>query len=59
MLHSLRYEVDEGMLDGRYAVDNETVAGMSRGPFHYLQRTFHEVFQQEYRGSYESWLNQL
>ncbi len=54
VLHSLRYEVDEGMLDGRYAVDNETVAGMSRGMFHYLQRTFYEVFQPEYRGSYES-----
>jgi hypothetical protein len=54
VLHSLRYEIDEGMLDGRYVVGDAKVAGLTREHFHHLQRTFYEVFQQEFRGSYES-----
>ncbi|HXS34493.1 MAG TPA: hypothetical protein VN758_12045 [Solirubrobacterales bacterium] len=62
VLHSLRYELDEGMLDDRFETSSkmvdgenrETVAGLDRELYHYLQRTFYEVFQQEYRGSYES-----
>jgi hypothetical protein len=62
VLHSLRYELDEGMLNNRFKTsskmvdgeDREMVAGLDRELYHYLQRTFYEVFQQEYRGSYES-----
>lgn len=54
VLHSLRYELDEGMLNDRFEATPEMVAGLDRELFHYMQRTFYEVFQQEYRGSYES-----
>ncbi|HXN37921.1 MAG TPA: hypothetical protein VN892_07775 [Solirubrobacteraceae bacterium] len=54
VLHSLRYELDEGMLDNRYGATSKRVAGLDRELFHYIQRTFYEVFEQEYRGSYES-----
>ena len=55
VLHSLRYELDEGMLNGRYQLgDGQLAAGMDRELFHHFQRTFYEVFEQEYRGSYET-----
>jgi hypothetical protein len=54
VLPSLRYELDEGMLNRRYVVSKEKVAGLSRELFHYFQRTFYEVFEQEYRGAFES-----
>jgi pimeloyl-ACP methyl ester carboxylesterase len=54
VLHSLRYELDEGMLNGRFALPNKTVAGLDRELFHHFQRTFYEVFEQEHRGSYET-----
>jgi hypothetical protein len=54
VLHSLRYELDEGMLDRRYKANAKKVAGLDRELFHHCQRTFYEVFEQEYRGSYES-----
>jgi hypothetical protein len=54
VLHSLRYELDEGMLNNRFHASSTEVAGLDRQLFHYLQRTFYEVFQQEYPGSYES-----
>jgi hypothetical protein len=54
VLHSLSYELDEGMLDNRFEAGPDEVAGLDRELFHYFQRTFYEVFQQEYRGSYET-----
>lgn len=54
VLHSLRYELDDGMLGGRYGDDETKPAGLDRDLFLYFQRTFYEVFQQEYRGSFRS-----
>ncbi|HTA96371.1 MAG TPA: hypothetical protein VK730_01860 [Solirubrobacteraceae bacterium] len=54
VLRSLRYELDEGMLNGSYRADANRIAGLDRELFHYFQRTFYEVFEQQYRGSYES-----
>jgi hypothetical protein len=54
VLHSLRYELDDGMLGGRYGADKNKPAGLDRDLFLYFQRTFYEVFQQEYRGSFRS-----
>ena len=54
VLHSLRYELDDGMLGGRYGEDENKPAGLDRDLFLYFQRTFYEVFQQEYRGSFRS-----
>ena len=54
VLHSLRYELDDGMLHGRYGRDENELAGLSRDLFLYFQRTFYEVFEQEYRGSFQS-----
>jgi hypothetical protein len=54
VLHSLRYELDDGMLDRRYGGTSVHIAGVERRLFHYFQRTFYEVFQQEYRGSFRT-----
>lgn len=83
VLHSLRYELDDSMIAGRFGDpaaqevnepkdakrDDRTgtpepkpteeeapakSAGMDRDLFLYLKRTFYEVFQQEYRGSFQS-----
>ena len=55
VLHSLRYELDEGMLSGRYGDNTQKeLAGLERDLFLFFQRTFYEVFQQEYRGSFQS-----
>jgi hypothetical protein len=54
VLHSLRYELDDAMMDGRNGREARTAAGMEQDLFLYLKRTFYEVFQQEYRGSFQS-----
>jgi hypothetical protein len=54
VLHSLRYELDEAMINGRLGSEPGKLAGMDSELFLYFQRTFYEVFQQEYRGSFQS-----
>jgi pimeloyl-ACP methyl ester carboxylesterase len=65
VLHSLRYEVDEAMMNGFYrpadsarpsadSAGEQRVAGIELDLFLYLKRTFYEVFQQEYRGSFQT-----
>jgi hypothetical protein len=55
VLHSLRYELDDAMMDFRFAADGDgLVAGMEPGLFRYMKRTFYEVFEQEYRGSFQT-----
>jgi hypothetical protein len=54
VLHSLRYELDEAMTQGRFSRTDSRIAGMDKDLFLYFQRTFYEVFQQEYRGSFQS-----
>jgi hypothetical protein len=54
VLHSLRYELDDAMMSGRFGRSGEEVAGIERDLFSYFTRTFYEVFQQEYRGSFRT-----
>jgi hypothetical protein len=54
VLHSLRYELDDAMMSGRYGRDDENVAGIDRDLFRTFTRTFYETFQQEYRGSFQT-----
>jgi pimeloyl-ACP methyl ester carboxylesterase len=55
VLHSLRYELDDAMMDWRLQqAKGEWGAGMNPYLFLYLKRTFYEVFQQEYRGSFQT-----
>lgn len=56
VLHSLRYELDDAMMDVRFAEceDTKLVAGMEPSLFRYLKRTFYEVFEQEYRSSHQT-----
>ncbi len=54
VLHSLRYEIDDGMLDTRYMATGDEVAGLKRELFQHFQRTFYEVFEQQYRGSFQT-----
>lgn len=64
VLHSLRYELDDAMLDWRFTPPKECpedreeedprVAGIDPNLFLFLKRTFYEVFEQEYRGSFQT-----
>jgi hypothetical protein len=54
VLHSLRYELDEAMTIGRYDRKQGQIAGMDSDLFLSFQRAFYEVFQQEYRGSFQT-----
>jgi hypothetical protein len=54
VLHSLRYELDDRMMDPSLGVDDDHVAGIDRDLFTYFKRTFYEVFQQDYRGSIQT-----
>lgn len=61
VLHSLRYELDDAMLSGRYRfktrgqkVTRAPVSGIDFDLFLFLKSTFYEVFQQEYRGSFQT-----
>ncbi len=64
VLHSLRYELDNGMCDGLYRSNpspsglSKEVAGIDERLFLSLQRVFYEVFSQEYRGSYQTRLSE-
>lgn len=59
VLHSLRYELDDALMDSRFATSaaGDLVAGMPASRFRYLKRVFYEVFQQEYRGSFQTRLD--
>lgn len=54
VLHSLRYELDDAMLEKRFEASEEAVAGIPARLFRYFQRIFYEVFQQEYGGSFRT-----
>jgi hypothetical protein len=62
VLHSLRYELDDAMLNDRYKFVSKIKEGIERGRvsgiefdlFLFLKSTFYEVFQQEYRGSFQT-----
>jgi hypothetical protein len=55
VLHSLRYELDDAMMDSRFRMaEDGRVAGMDPLLFRFLKRTFYEVFEQEYRGSFQT-----
>jgi hypothetical protein len=54
VLHSLRYELDERMMNGLYRPRKKLVAGIELDLFLYLKSTFYEVFQQEFRGSFQT-----
>jgi hypothetical protein len=54
VLHSLRYELDDWMLRCEHDGQHGEIAGMPPVLFRSFQRTFYEVFQQEYRGSHRT-----
>ncbi len=54
VLHSLRYELDDGMINRRYEDSGRGIAGLDSHLFQHFQRAFYEVFKQEYLGSFQS-----
>ena len=60
VLHSLRYELDDAMLTQRYKIEGEDplhpkrISGIEFDLFLFLKSTFYEVFQQEYKGSFQT-----
>lgn len=54
VLHSLRYELDDRLLSGELSSGGGGVVGMDRELFAHFKRTFYEVFQQDYRGGFQT-----
>jgi hypothetical protein len=54
VLHSLRYELDALMMSDGTGIEPDSIAGISLDLFTFFQRTFYEVFQQDYPGSFRS-----
>lgn len=60
VLHSLRYELDDAMLTQRYKVEGKEIlhprriSGIEFDLFLFLKSTFYEVFEQEYKGSFQT-----
>lgn len=54
VLHSLRYELDDALMDQRLGLEGDRVAGIEQELFLFLKRAFYEIFQQEYRGSFQT-----
>lgn len=60
VLHSLRYELDDRLMSDDVGVekdekgDIEAIAGIDIELFTFFKRTFYEVFQQDYRGSFQT-----
>jgi hypothetical protein len=60
VLHSLRYELDDAMLMQRYKIEGDDnlhpkrISGIEFDLFLFLKSTFYEVFQQEYKGSFQT-----
>jgi len=54
VMQSLRYELDNAMIEGRLHRDAGKVAGIQEDYFSYFHRIFYEVFLQDFRGPYQS-----
>lgn len=54
VLHSLRYELDDRLMSEHLGVTQDRVAGINIELFTHFKRTFYEVFQQEYRGAFQT-----
>jgi hypothetical protein len=54
VLHSLRYELDDRLMSRHLDVSGDSVAGVDIELFTHFKRTFYEVFQQEYRGAFQT-----
>ena len=54
LLHSLRYELDAAMTDGRLARTATLLLALKCSSTVIFERVFYEIFEQEYRGSYQT-----
>jgi hypothetical protein len=54
LVHSLRYWLDKTMITGSFAEEDGQVLGMRSSFFEYLLRVFYEIFEQDYRASYQT-----
>ncbi len=54
VLHSLRYELDDLMMSDDVGISEDSVAGVDIELFTFFKRTFYEVFQQDYQGSFQT-----
>ncbi len=54
VLHSLRYELDDRLMSRHLEVTQDSIAGVDIELFTHFKRTFYEVFQQEYRGAFQT-----
>jgi pimeloyl-ACP methyl ester carboxylesterase len=54
LMHSLRYWLDRAMVSGTFTEENERILGMRSSFIDYLIRIFYEIFEQEFRPSYQT-----
>jgi hypothetical protein len=54
VLHSLRYELDDRLMSDDVGIKAGSIAGIELEQFTFFKRTFYEVFQQDYRGSFQT-----
>lgn len=54
VLHSLRYELDNRLMSEDIGIGEDSVAGIDMEQFIFFKRTFYEVFQQDYEGSFQT-----
>jgi hypothetical protein len=58
VLHTLRPELEQSLLQGRIFRKDNRIAGMSEERFSYFQRIFEQVFLQEDKASYQARLSE-
>ena len=54
LIHSMRYWLDKAMMAGSFGEANGRVLGLQGSFFHYLLRIFYEIFEQDFRSSYQT-----
>ena len=54
VLRSLRYELDDRLAHGALVDRRKRIAGLEQDLFAHFKRTFYEVFQQDYRGGFQT-----
>lgn len=54
VLHSLRYELDDRLMSPSLRATKKRIAGIDADLFAHFKRTFYEVFQQDYRGGFQT-----
>ena len=59
VMRALKYEIESSIMEGRLGQGLSRVAGLERNSFRHFHGIFHDVFLQDFRGSYSSRLDEF